>query len=71
MSRFSKLTLILSLACLLLTALVLPAAADAIVSPVDYVVYSPLGPILAGILIAAAVLVTVLLICRFFGNKKK
>jgi len=48
-----------------------PAALDAIVSPGDYVRYTPLGPILAGILIAAAVVVTVLLIRRFFGKKNK
>ena len=49
----------------------IPTALDAIVSPTDYVRYTPLGTILAIVLIAAAVLLTVLLIRRFFGNKKK
>ena len=49
----------------------IPTALDAIVSPTDYVRYTPLGTILAIVLIAAAALLTVLLIRRFFGNKKK
>ena len=48
-----------------------PAALDAIVSPTDYIRYTPLGTVLAGILIAAVAAVTFLLIRRFYGKKKK
>ena len=49
----------------------IPSALDAIVSPTDYIRYTPLGTILALLLIAAVALLTALLIRRFFGNKKK
>ena len=48
-----------------------PAALDAIVTPGEVIRYTPLGPILACILITAVTVVTVLLIRRFFGKKKK
>ena len=48
-----------------------PTALDAIVSPADYVRYTPLGTVLACILIAAVALITFLLVRRFYGKKKK
>ena len=54
-----------------LFALYCPTALDAIVTPGEVIRYTPLGPILAGILIAVAAVVTVLLIRRFYGKKKK
>ena len=65
-----KKLLILCLACIMLTALALPVSADAIVSPEEYVTHTPIGWILAVILIAVVVVITILLIRRFFGKKK-
>lgn len=65
-----KKLLTLCLSCLMLVALTIPVSADVVVSPWEYVVYTPIGWILAGILVAAVVLVTVLLIRYFFGKKK-
>lgn len=49
----------------------LPTALDVVVTPWDYLLFTPLGAILAGILVIAVVAVTVLLIRRFFGKKNK
>ena len=49
----------------------IPIVLDAIVTPAEYLVYTPWGNILGGVLIAAVVLLTVILVRRFFGNKKK
>ena len=49
----------------------IPIVLDAIVTPAEYIVYTPWGNILGGVLIVAAVLLTVILVRRFFGNKKK
>ncbi len=65
-----KALLTLFLTCLMLAALAIPAAADVIVSPRDYVLYTPVGWVLAAVLIIAVVLITVLLVRRFFGKKK-
>ncbi len=70
MHRIFKKLFTLCLALIMLTALAIPAAADAIVEPGGHVSTSPIGRILAAALIIAVVLVTVLLICRFFGKKK-
>ena len=49
----------------------IPIVLDAIVTPAEYIIYTPWGNIIAGVLIAAVALITTLLIRRFFGNKKK
>ena len=64
-----KLLLTLCLALSMLTALAIPAAADVVVSPWEYIVYTPVGWIAAAVLIAVVVLVTVLLIRYFFKKK--
>ena len=69
MKHFKPL-LTLCFTLIMLTALAIPTAADVIVSPWEYIVYTPVGWIAAGILIAAAVLITLLLIRRFYGKKK-
>ena len=65
-----KKLLTLCLTCLMLAALALPVSADVIVSPWEYIVYTPVGWVLAAVLIAAVVLVTLLLIRKFYGKKK-
>ena len=64
-----KKLLVLCLSCLILTALAIPASADAIVSPEENITSSPVGWIVVAILIAVVVLVTVLLIRYFFKKK--
>ena len=61
--------LTLCLALIMLTALAIPAAADVVVSPWEYIVYTPVGWIVAAVLIAVVVLITVLLIRYFFKKK--
>ena len=70
MKNTTKRILALCLTVLIFAALSIPAAADAVFSPMDYVRYTPLGAILAGVLVIVAVLITILLIRFFFGNKK-
>ena len=64
-----KLLLTLCLALIMLTALALPVSADVVVSPWEYIVYTPVGWIVAAVLIAVVVLITVLLIRYFFKKK--
>ena len=61
--------LTLFLALIMLTALALPVSADVVVSPWEYIVYTPVGWIVAAVLIAVVVLITVLLIRYFFKKK--
>ena len=65
-----RLCLMLCLTAIFSVLFTLPAAADVVAEPWEYL-FTPAGAILSGLLIAAVILVTVLLIRVFFGNKKK
>ena len=54
-----------------LLTLLCSAALDVVVTPWEILFYTPVGAIVAGILIAAVAAVTFLLIRRFYGKKKK
>ena len=50
---------------------ILPTALDVVVTPWEYIVDAIPALLLIGVLVAVVVIVTVLLIRRFFGKKHK